>query len=423
MCSLFRWSSASIALLAFGVTAGAVTPIMISATALAQATAPTPTPTPTPTAPAPTPGAAVNFPDVPADFWAQPFIQALAARNVITGFPNGTFRPEEPVDRAEFAAMIASAFNQNPVRQLAAGGFKDVPPDYWAVSVIEEAYETGFMSGYPGNLFLPNQEIPKVQAIVALANGLGLTPTGTIANVLDTYYTDAGTIPNYALDDVAAATEANVVVNYPNVRVLNPLTPLTRAEAAALLYQALVRLGQVQPLPANVTAANYIVGGTPGASQTTPTTPTTATRDIVTLAASSNSFTTLTSALKAAGLAETLQGEGPFTVFAPTDEAFAALPKGTLQRLLQPENRETLARILRYHVVPGAGTASELSAGELKTLADRPVNIQIDPATKQIAVNDARVIQPNVRASNGVIHVVNEVLLPPNFNLETNRFR
>ncbi|WP_250122489.1 fasciclin domain-containing protein [Chroococcidiopsis sp. CCMEE 29] len=415
MYSLFRWSSASVALLAFGVTASAVVPIMISATALAQATAPTPTPTPTaPASPVP------NFPDVPADFWAQPFIQALATRNVITGFPNGTFRPEEPVDRAEFAAMIASAFNQNAVRQLAPGGFKDVPPDYWAVSVIEEAYETGFMSGYPGNLFLPNQEIPKVQAIVALANGLGLTPTGTVANVLDTYYTDAGIIPDYALDDVAAATEANVVVNYPNVRVLNPLTPLTRAEAAALLYQALVRLGQVQPLPANVTAANYIVGGTPGASQSTPPTPTMASRDIVALAASSNSFTTLTSALKAAGLAETLQGEGPFTLFAPTDEAFAALPKGTLQRLLQPENRETLARILRYHVVPGAVTASELSAGELKTLADRPVNIQIDPATNEIAVNDARVLQPNVRASNGVIHVVNEVLLPPNFNLKTN---
>lgn len=415
MCSLFRWSSASIALLAFGVTAGAVAPIMISATALAQATTPAPTPTPTaPTSPVP------KFPDVPADFWAQPFIQALAARNVITGFPNGTFRPEEPVDRAEFAAMVASAFNQNPVRQLAPGGFKDVPPDYWAVSVIEEAYETGFMSGYPGNLFLPNQQIPKVQAIVALANGLGLTPTGTVANLLDTYYTDAGIIPDYALDDVAAATEANVVVNYPNVRVLNPLTPLTRAEAAALLYQALVRLGQVQPLPANVTAANYIVGGTPGASQTPPPTPTMASRDIVALAASSNSFTTLTSALKTAGLAETLQGEGPFTLFAPTDEAFAALPKGTLQRLLQPENRETLARILRYHVVPGAVTASDLSAGELKTLADRPVNIQIDPATNEIAVNDARVMQPNVRASNGMIHVINEVLLPPNFNLKTN---
>jgi len=234
-------------------------------------TAPTPT-TPDPTAPA-APAPAVNFIDVSADYWAEPFIQALAARNAIAGFPDGTFRPEQPVTRAEFAAMIQRAFNPAPVQQLSPTGFTDVPPDYWAAPAIRSAYEAGFMAGYPDNTFMPNQEIPKVQAITALANGLGLTASGDPGQILTNYYADAGQVPSYAFNQVAAATEANVVVNYPDVRTLNPQVPLTRAEAAAHLYQALVRLGQVQPLPATVAAASYIVGPPPQVTQVPPTTP------------------------------------------------------------------------------------------------------------------------------------------------------
>jgi len=137
------------------------------------------------------------------------------------------------------------AFNQNQF-DISAGAFTDVPPDYWAASAIEEAYETGFMGGYPGTLFLPDQEIPKVQAIVALANGLNLTASGSASDIVSTYYR-CQMLPTYAVDDVAAATQANVVVNYPNVST-QPLMPLTRAEAAAHLYQALVRLDRCNPL-------------------------------------------------------------------------------------------------------------------------------------------------------------------------------
>ena len=419
MRSFFRWSSGSAALLALGITASAVTPIVISARASAQDTSPTPTP-PAATPASPTPAATTTFPDVGPDYWAQPFIQALAARNVITGFPDGTFKPNDPVDRAEFAAMIQKAFNQNPIRQLSAGAFTDVPADYWAASAIEEAYETGFMTGYPGALFLPNQEIPKVQAIVALTNGLGLAPSGSTSDIVRSYYIDAGVIPNYAVNNVAAATQANVVVNYPNLRVLNPLMPLTRAEAAAHLYQALVRLGQVEPLASNETAANYIVRRTTDEAQNTqnvqPSAATTPS-NIVALAASNNSFTTLTSALQATGLAESLQKRGPFTVFAPTDQAFAALPEGTLDRLLLPENRETLTRILMYHLLPGEYTANQLRNGSARTVEGRRLNVKVNRDTNQVTVNDASVIQPDIQATNGVIHAVDEVLLPPNLNL------
>ncbi|WP_414543365.1 fasciclin domain-containing protein [Nostoc sp. CCY0012] len=398
MISFLRWSSASTTLLALGVTLAAVNPMIISGTASAQ--------TPTPTTPAPT--STVNLSDIGSDYWARPFIQALAERNVVSGFPDGTFRPNQPVSRAEFAAMIQRAFDRQSVRQLSPGGFTDVPAGFWAASAIQEAYETGFMSGYPGNVFLPNQQIPKVEAIVALTNGLGLQAGENPSGILNTYFTDASSIPNYAVNSVAAATQANIVVNYPNVNRLNPLQPLTRAEATAILYQALVRQGQMQALATNIPAANYIVRGG-GDTQTA--------QDIVSLAAASESFTSLTALLQTAGLASILQQPGPYTVFAPTDEAFAALPPGTLEELQQPENRELLIKILRYHVVPGQLTANQLSAGELKTFEEVPVNIQIDSATNQIAVNEANVIQPNVQASNGVIHVINEVLIPPNLGV------
>ncbi|MBW4610528.1 MAG: S-layer homology domain-containing protein [Hassallia sp. WJT32-NPBG1] len=437
MFSLFRWSSARAAFLAISMITGTITPMTIGAIASAQTTpsdtqdqTPTQnqiqtpsdtqnqqTPTQTPTQTQTT----TNFRDVSSDYWATPFIQALAQRNVISGFTDGTFKPDQPVTRAQFAAMIQKAFNQNPTRQLSQGGFRDVPANYWAASAIQEAYETGFLSGYPNNLFLPNQQIPKVQAIVALTSGLGLNAGDTTTNVLSTYYSDASEIPAYAVNNVAAATQANLVVNYPELKVLNPQGALTRAEAAAILYQALVRQGQLQPIASNLPAANYIVAGSGSGTQTgtgTTTTgngtstATTTSSNIVAFAGSNTSFSTLTTALQAAGLTETLQGTGPYTVFAPTDEAFAALPQETLQRLLEPRNRETLRRILTYHVVNGQVT----TAGQATTLANQPVNVQLDSASNQITVNNTRVIQP-VQTSNGVIYAINEVLIPPDVNI------
>jgi uncharacterized surface protein with fasciclin (FAS1) repeats len=132
----------------------------------------------------------------------------------------------------------------------------------------------------------------------------------------------------------------------------------------------------------------------------------------VTLAASNDSFKTLTAALKAAGLTETLSGEGPFTVFAPTDAAFAALPQDALQELLKPENKDILVKILTYHVVPGRVTSTDLKSGEVKTVEGDPVNVKVDP-TAGVTVNEARVVQPDIQASNGVIHAIDKLILPP----------
>ncbi|MBW4540117.1 MAG: S-layer homology domain-containing protein [Myxacorys chilensis ATA2-1-KO14] len=119
-------------------------------------------------------GKAANFPDT-KNYWAQPFIAALAERNIVTGYPDGTYRPNQTVDRDEFAAIVRKAFSQQRDRQIPSGSaFKDVPKGNWAAPAIEEAYETGFMSGYPSGNFRPQQPVSRVEALVSLARNLSL---------------------------------------------------------------------------------------------------------------------------------------------------------------------------------------------------------------------------------------------------------
>ncbi|WP_245395632.1 fasciclin domain-containing protein [Anthocerotibacter panamensis] len=135
-----------------------------------------------------------------------------------------------------------------------------------------------------------------------------------------------------------------------------------------------------------------------------------ATGNIVEVAVANGSFKTLAAALKAADLINVLTGEGPFTVFAPTDAAFAALPKGTVENLLKPENKAKLVQILTYHVVAGKVTSDALQSGEVKTVEGSPVKVVVEG--KNIMVNNAQVTLPDVEASNGVIHVIDKVILP-----------
>lgn len=134
--------------------------------------------------------------------------------------------------------------------------------------------------------------------------------------------------------------------------------------------------------------------------------------DLVETAVSAGSFNTLVAAVQAAGLVDTLKGDGPFTVFAPTDEAFAKLPAGTVESLLLPENKAQLTEILTYHVVPGAVTAGQLAGKRLApdTVQGRP--LAINATSNAVMVNDAHVVSADVLASNGVIHVVDRVILP-----------
>ncbi|GAB4384593.1 MAG: S-layer homology domain-containing protein [Elainellaceae cyanobacterium] len=231
MSHMHSWQSGTALFSALTLIAGAATPLVIVQTpATAQTT----------------------FADLSSDYWARPFIQELANRGVISGFPDGSFRPNDPVTRAQFAAMVRQAFNQSSVRQPVQ--FNDVPSNYWAAEAIREAYATGFLAGYPGNVFRPDEYIPRAQALVSLANGLGYAANGSANSALQTY-SDAGSIPDWARPSIAAATDRQIVVNYPNVQMLNPNRATTRAEVAAFIYQALVSAGQVSAV-----SSPYIVG-------------------------------------------------------------------------------------------------------------------------------------------------------------------
>ena len=131
---------------------------------------------------------------------------------------------------------------------------------------------------------------------------------------------------------------------------------------------------------------------------------------IVSIASTNDSFDVLTALLKHAKLVGVLNGETEFTVFAPTDDAFGRLPKGTIESLYQPENRELLSTILTYHVVPGSVASTQLSSGSVDSVAGIPLDISVESG---VMVNSANVVSADIEASNGIIHVVDTVLLPP----------
>ncbi len=133
--------------------------------------------------------------------------------------------------------------------------------------------------------------------------------------------------------------------------------------------------------------------------------------DIVDTAVSAGSFKTLVAAVKAGGLVDTLKGDGPFTVFAPTEEAFAKLPKGTVEDLLKPENKEKLVSILTYHVVPGKVMSGDIAGKEMMVKTVQGGEAKVN-ATSGVMIDSAKVVKADIEASNGVIHVIDSVILP-----------
>lgn len=363
MLNRSHWTVAGATVAVLGLSIGTFVPLL------------TLQPTSAIASPEQTGGQAGYFPDT-GGHWAQPFIQRLTAQDLLEGYPDGTFRPDQPVRRDEFAAILSQSFNQVQEDPIADGSvYNDISEDHWAKDAIEEAHESGFMSGYPGGFFAPDRAISRTEALVSLSQNLNLeapptpnasgaaTPTAnnstasdqsatnqvaansTAANrpspatqrarrntflmpmalttlmqplvapararnvpptanrsaqtsdsantaaapnssapantaetpnrtdraaedspefevlpskVVSNYYADAQQIPLYAVEPIANATQAGLVVNYPDRQILNPDQPATRAEIAAFIHQALVHQGRLSPLADNP-AANYIV--------------------------------------------------------------------------------------------------------------------------------------------------------------------
>ena len=170
------------------------------------------------------------------------------------------------------------------------------------------------------------------------------------------------------------------------------------------------RILTVAVLAAAVTLTPSLFAGECSASKTASAATCTAGKDLVAVASGAENFKTLVAAVKAAGLVETLQGKGPFTVFAPTDAAFAKLPAGTVESLLKPENRDKLVAILKYHVIVGKVMAADVKTMEAKTVQGQ--NVKLVVSTEGVTVDNAKVVKTDVMAENGVIHVIDRVILP-----------
>lgn len=233
MSRLSIWKSGSSALLVLGLAVGVTAPIVISA-----------------------PATAATFVDIQRH-WARPFIEALAQENLINGFSDQTFRPDQPVTRAQFAAMIQQAFDQNNV-QL-SHQFDEAAADYWI------SRDLG--NNRPSNRQLRlSDPLSRGQVLAALADGLGLSPRGSADNILS-FYRDASNIPSAAREPLAAATQQGIVVNYPDVTSLAPTKMATRADVAAFIYQALANEGVLTPISSRSQAYNYIVRVDAGTTQ------------------------------------------------------------------------------------------------------------------------------------------------------------
>jgi parallel beta-helix repeat protein len=175
--------------------------------------------------------------------WAEAFIQALVSRGIISGFPDGTFRPEVPLTRVQYASMIAKTYDLPLVR--IAIDFTDVSSTFWGFGAIVRASEMGFLSGFPDKSFRPGANLTRIQAILGLVNGLQFRG-GPITTLQ--IYGDRAQIPAFAIDAVATGTQRGMIVNHPNPRLLNPLRDITRAEVSALLYQSLVSINRAAPI-------------------------------------------------------------------------------------------------------------------------------------------------------------------------------
>ncbi len=165
-----------------------------------------------------------------------------------------------------------------------------------------------------------------------------------------------------------------------------------------------------------VALAGCSSSGSDGASSAKPSATPTAAADIVGVAAGTPDLSTLVTAVKAADLVGTLSGTGPFTVFAPTNEAFAALPSGVVDKLLLPCNKDALTKVLTYHVVSGKVTSKDIKPGDVATVEGQTVKLSTDSGVK---VNDATVTTADVSASNGVVHVIDKVLVPSDVDVST----
>jgi hypothetical protein len=185
------------------------------------------------------------FTDVPKQFWGETYITELQKRGILDDFGGGKFDPSKEITRGEYAKMLDRAFADKPT-STTTSKFKDIPNDYPRKEAVDKSVQLGFMTGYSPTKFAPNQSIPRYQLQISLAKGLKLAVPGNSDKVLS-QFTDAKQMPKYAREKMAAAVDAGLTIKDKTTNLLKPVQTATRADAAALIYEVLVKEGKIQP--------------------------------------------------------------------------------------------------------------------------------------------------------------------------------
>jgi hypothetical protein len=185
------------------------------------------------------------FTDIPKQFWGENSITELRKRGVLDDFGTGKFNPSKEITRGEYAKMLDRAFADKSATSTATS-FKDIPKDYPRKEAVDKAVQLGFMSGYSPTKFSPNQVIPRYQMQISLAKGLNL-PLPTNSDTVLKKFSDADNMPKYARQKMAAAVEGGLVIKDKTTNLLKPVQNATRADAAALIYEVLVKEGKIKP--------------------------------------------------------------------------------------------------------------------------------------------------------------------------------
>ena len=336
---------------------------------------------------------------------ASVFVSACAAPAAPTAVPPtaapaATTAPEPTIAPTEAPAAAAKDIVDTAV---GAGTFNTLAAALTAAGLVDTLKGAG-----PFTVFAPTDEAFAKLDKTLLANLLKPENKEALTKIL-TYHVVAGKV--MAADVVKLTSAKTVEGSEVKIKVDGGKVMVDGATVAAtdiVASNGIIHVIDSVIVPASVDAAKLSMA--PATEVMTETAK--AEMDIVDTAVAAGSFKTLVAALTAGGLIETLKGDGPFTVFAPTDEAFAKLDKTTLADLLKPENKEKLVAILTYHVVPGSVMAADVvKLTSAKTVNGAEVTIKVDGST--VMVNDAKVTATDIKTKNGVIHVIDTVILPP----------
>jgi S-layer homology domain len=190
------------------------------------------------------------FKDVPKQFWGQTYITELQQRGILADFGTGKFDPDKEITRGEYAKMLDRAFADRSVTAATTPKFQDIPADYPRKEAIDKSVQLGFMTGYSPTKFSPNQPIPRYQLQISLAKGLQLAAPANPDSVLSKY-ADATDMPKYAREKMAAAIESGIIIKDKTPNLLKPVQNATRADAAAAIYEVLVKSGKIKPQSGN----------------------------------------------------------------------------------------------------------------------------------------------------------------------------